>query len=262
MSKFLANIFYRKKVKRLEKLTLALQRIGEGDLRGANTLVQQARPTEYTEDLGLYYFVKGRIAMELLEIEKGENYLTTAWALGFRKGAIFVSLALAKGRLRRLGEALELLEVGRQYLAGTDEVEVIDMLEQLIGEVAGGSAAKQISMVFANAAKSATGKSNPRELKERDWKKLMSAMFAEASGPEVDDVQVAVLGAYMVAKHHGVWEYGLEMTDHAVLVKGVAYRPASIIRGYYAGTISLDEIGSAIPRHSITSLYLDEEGMD
>lgn len=262
MSSFLARILYRKKVKRLEKLTQALQKIGEGNLRAAMALVHEVRPTEYTEDLGLYFFVKGRLAMELLELEKGEAYLTTAWALGFRKGAVFVSLAVAKGRLRKLGEARELLSIGRQYLSSDDDDhKLIDQLENLLDMVAQGSARRQVSEIFTAEAKQVGVKTNPRELKERDWQKLLERLVGGAREKTPTDEMVAVLGSYMVAKHQGVWEYGLEITDHAVLVNGVAYRPVTMLRSYFAGTITIDDFSKVLPEQTLSGLFLEEEGL-
>ncbi len=265
MSRFLAKLFNRKKVNRLERTMEALQAMGEGRLRDAMALLAQADPVEYTKDpgLGLYYFAKGRVAMEMMELQRGENYLTTAWVLGFRRATLFISLAVAKGRLRRLGEARELLKVAREFqLEGEDEVEVIDRMEELLDQVASGKMAKEINSIVRRLCKQGCGKSNPRELKERDWRKLLEKYIRDETRTSPRDEDIALFGAYMVAKHQGVWEYGLEMADHAVLVRGVAYQPARLLQAYYANKLEFEKLGVLIPQMNISSLYLQEEGLE
>jgi hypothetical protein len=261
MSNFLAKIFYRKKVKRLEKLTLSLQKIGQGDFRQAISLLNSAKPTEYLEDIGLYYFVKGRIAMEMMEIEKGENWLTASWALGFRRGPLFVSLALAKARLRKFGEAKELLLVAGQLMDNPDDVEVIDQLQKLMDSIVGGAAKKSINELLTTAGKNLIGKNIPNNFKEKDWAKLFEKRLKNIENNEISDEAIAILGGYMAFKHRGFWEYGLEVMDHAIIIGGAAFRPFYILKSYNAGSIEFEDLGKPLLRQNISSLYLEEEGI-
>ena len=64
MFKWIIHLFYRKKVRRIETMSKALQLIGKGELHVAGQLIQEVRPTEFLDDLALYYFVRGRYHLQ------------------------------------------------------------------------------------------------------------------------------------------------------------------------------------------------------
>jgi len=259
MFRWLVRLFYRKKVRRIENMSRALKAIGAGELRDAGALIQESRPTEFLEDLQLYHFVRGRFHLELLEFEAAECHLHAAFALGFRRPALYLSLGLAKARLRRLGEAHELLELARRRATEDEERQVIDALLKLIGEVRTGRARAQIEAIAAEAGARVLGRrGRPSDWKKADWQKLLErGVFPEDAPAEPTDEMIALLGCWLVEHHRGAWEFGLEPADLAVRVQDVAFSPLHLIRSVRTGSLSRAEL-DALPMSASAPRFYEE----
>ncbi|MGM0597333.1 MAG: hypothetical protein ACQES9_09875 [Myxococcota bacterium] len=276
MSNFFAKILFRKKTSRLEKLSQALLHLGEGKIRETVKLLNEAKPTRYVEDIGLYYFVKGRLALELMELEKGEIYLNAAWTLGFHKLTLYVSLALAKARLRRFGEAKELLIIAKNLIGEIPDKDaekdsetmqlletsqIIQALLELMDDISKGKGKKEVSKLFDKACKKHLHRKTSTKLSRQNWKKLFDATIKNE--PELlyqmNESWVAVLGEYYRQKYKGYWEFGLEALDHAVVIKGVAYRPFNILKNFYNGIIEFEQVLK--PESDFSMIFFEEEGL-
>lgn len=246
MFRWLVRLFYRRKVRRIESMSRALQLIGQKDLRGAGAMIQASRPTEFLEDLQLYHFVRGRYHLECLEFEAAECHLHAAFALGFRRPAIYLALGLVKARLRRLGEAHELLELARRLSGEEEEVRILEALLKLIDEVRTGRARAGLEVMAVEAGSRILGrKVRVADWKKGDWQRLLDeAVFPEDAPPEPTDEMVVLLGFWLIERHKGVWEFGLEPSDHAVRVQDVAFSPLHLIRSVRAGAVSRAELES------------------
>ncbi|PKN27234.1 MAG: hypothetical protein CVU65_03165 [Deltaproteobacteria bacterium HGW-Deltaproteobacteria-22] len=240
MFRWIVRLFYRKKVRRIENMSRALQLIGQKDLRAAGALIQESRPSEFLEDLSLYYFVRGRFQLECLELEAAECYLNAAFALGFRRPALFLSLGLCKARLRRLGEAYELLTLARRLSTEAEEQPILDALLALLDEVRSGRARAGLETLATNAAARILGrKSRPGDWRKADWQKLLDeGVFMDDAPVEPTDEMIVLLGFWLLEQHRGVWEFGLEPADLAVRVQDVAFSPLHLIRSVHAGGLS------------------------
>jgi tetratricopeptide (TPR) repeat protein len=257
MFRWLVRLFYRKKVRRIESMSRALQLIGEKDLRGAGALIQECRPTEFLEDLSLYYFVRGRFHLECLELEAAECYLNAAFALGFRRPALFLSLGLCKARLRRLGEAFELLTLARRLSAEDEEKQILDALLKLIDEVRTGRVRSGLEALATNAGARLLGRrGKPGEWRKADWQKLLDAgVFMDDAPTEPTDEMIVLLGTWLIETHRGVWEYGLEPADLAVRVQDVAFSPLHLIRSVRTGALSREELEKLPMSASVPRFY-------
>jgi tetratricopeptide (TPR) repeat protein len=253
------RLFYRKKGRRIENMSRALQLIGQKDLRGAGALIQESRPSEFLEDLQLYHFVRGRYHLECLEFEAAECHLHAAFALGFRRPALFLALGLVKARLRRLGEAHELLELARRRSGEEEEVRILEALLKLIDEVRTGRALAGLEAMAAVAAARVLGrKVRVSDLKKADWQRLLDeVVFPEDAPPEPTDEMIVLLGFWLVERHKGAWEFGLEPSDLAVRVQDVAFCPLHLIRSVRSGAASRAELESLPMSAAAPRLYED-----
>jgi hypothetical protein len=269
MFSWLARVFYKKRINRLEKLTKCFEYFGNGNFRAVQKTLIELKPTEYLDDLSLYYFIKGRLALETLEIEKGEFYLTTAWTLGFKKVPLYVSLGLAKARLRRYNEAKELLYIAQQL--SSDEDEIINGLLDLMDRISHGLGEKQINKNLTKASKKFVNKSRIKDLKERDFNILFEKILDEKMDDTLKmgnddilylDLAIPALGEYLKQKFNGVWEFGLELMDHAVLINGIAIRPYHLIIAYKKGQIKIEDFSKVLEFKNLSQIFFEEEGMD
>ncbi len=259
MFKWLVRLFYRKKVRRIESMSRALQLIGQKDLRGAGALIQECRPTEFLEDLSLYYFVRGRFHLECMELEAAECYLNAAFSLGFRRPAIFLSLGLCKARLRRLGEAHELLMLARRLSTEDEERQILDALLKLVEEVRSGRVRAGLENLVSGAGARILGRrGKPGDWRKADWQKLLDGgVFMEDAPTDPTDEMIVILGFWLLETHKGVWEFGLEPADLAVRVQDVAFSPLHLIRSVRAGALSRADL-ETLPMSASSPRFYEE----
>ncbi len=259
MFRWLIRLFYRKKVRRIENMSKALAALGNQDLRTAGKLLQESRPKEYLEDLALYYFVKGRYHLERMELEQAECALHAAFSLGFRRPALFLSLGLAKARLRRLGEAHELLSLARQVSTEDEEQAIVDALLGLIRDVRSGKAKKAVESQLEAAGKRILGKSRVADWKKADWQKLLDrGVFMEDAPVEPTDESIVILGGWLLNRHRGAWEFGLEVSDCAVRIQDVAFSPLNLIRSIRSGSMDASDLEEMAMNAAVPRFYAEE----
>ncbi len=244
MFSWLVRLFYRRKVRRIEAMSRALQLIGEGRLAEAGGIIRQARPTEFLDDLALYHFVRGRYHLECLELEAAECHLQAAFALGFARPALFLSLGLAKARLRRLGEAYELLKLAVERLEGTQEREIAAALLALLEEIRSGRARRKLDEIAAAAGARVLGRRvSCEQWRPSEWKRVLdAAVFRDDAPVEPTEEMAVLLGQWMVHHHRGTWEFGLEPSDAAVRVGDVAFTPLALLRSWRTGALSREDL--------------------
>lgn len=244
MFKWLIRLFYRKKVRRIEAMSRALQLIGQGDLAAAGRIIQEARPTEFLDDLALYHFVRGRYHLECLEMEAAESHLQTAFLLGFRRPALFLALGLAKARLRRLGDAHELLQLALERSTEEEERQIAAALLQLLEEIRSGKTRRKLDEIAASAGQRVLGrKISCDQWRPADWKRVLdAAVFMEDAPAEPTEEMVVLLGQWLFYRHKGAWEFGLEPPDLAVRVSDVAFSPLTLLRSLRTGALTREEL--------------------
>lgn len=244
MFKWIIHLFYRKKVRRIETMSKALQLIGKGELHVAGQLIQEVRPTEFLDDLALYYFVRGRYHLECLEFEAAEMHFHTAFLLGFRRPALFLALGLAKARLRRLGDAYELLKLAQARSTEEEEQKIAIALLQLLEEIRSGKVRRQLDEITAAAGQRVLGRKIAcNQWRPADWKRVLDTLvFIDNAPMEPTEEMVVILGQWLLQKYHGVWEFGLEPSDLAVRISDVAFSPLILLRSWRMGTLSREDI--------------------
>lgn len=260
MSKFLAKLFYRKKIRRFENLTAALEKIGLGDYREATRLCNEAKPTEFLDDIALYYFVSGRLALDSYELEKADLYLSTAWNLGFRRSSLFVSLGLTRARLGRFSDAWELLQIASKLTPESNEEEhnIIKQLLELMDKITQGDGKRKIESLLKKAVKTYSGKDR---LKESELKKAFENLIVRESDSvnEMEEL-IAVCGEYLRTIHNGTWVFGLEMEDHNILINGITYRIKHIITAIRSGQITPEDLRGVSISTALSRVFVDELG--
>ncbi|MBN2723538.1 MAG: hypothetical protein JXR95_05640 [Deltaproteobacteria bacterium] len=263
MSNILARIFYRKKVKRFENLTNALLMIGERNYREATRLLNEVKPTEYMEDIGLYYFVAGRLALDFGELEKADIHLSTAWNLGFRRPSLFVSLGLARARLGRLSDARELLSIAMSDGNESEEDDnIVKQLLVLIDKLSSGEGIARINELVSSGMKKFRGSSKGDKIKKSELKKAFTQSLEslDENDPEQTDIVFALLGEYLRINYNGNWIFGLELEDHSILINGVSFSVKHVLAGYKSGTVTLEELDKISLSSSLSGVFLDETG--
>ncbi len=233
--KWLAKLFYRGRIKRLERTQYAAALLAQGETAEAAEILERARPRSWVDDVAVYHFVTGKLRMEQGLLDEAEMHLHTAVGLGLERPAVKLNLAVLAVRRCALGEALALL----------DEVELSDdasLLEQcrvmreVIAETQQGVPLPEIATRAARFRKKhLTGGGDPRDAEA--LLKRLTERLQRGSGLSSKDREDAALlyGTLLVQAREGRWLLGLEPRDHRVLVQGVLHHPAAAIDALLGG---------------------------
>lgn len=234
--KWLAKLFYRGRVRRLERTQRAAALLAAGRIDEAEQLLDLARPTRWVDDLAVFHFVTGKLHMERGALDEAERHLYTALGLGLDRPSVKLNLAVLKVRRCDLASALSLLS---DVELSDDEsiLEQVRVMRRVIAEVTSGALLGEL----AERGQRFRKKHLEKELGDDDLAGTLRALGEVIKGSKLSsrDLEDALLlmGQLAVASRGGSWLLGLEPRDHRVLVDGVAWQPWAEVERLRAGEI-------------------------
>ena len=221
------------RIRRLERAQEAAVLLAKGRLEEAEDRLDMARPPRFSEDWGVYHFVRARLLMARGQWWDALVHLEAARLLGLSRPTVELHLALVLARLGRVVEAEELLS--NLGVDGTEEVQAqARALREQLGAILSGRAVRALEREAADAAKrilpdwKAIQAGEPRGIREAvDW--------LEDHLPGDHEAAALTLG-WCLSRFPGAgWIVGLEPRDHGVTVLGVSVWPARLVEAFSKG---------------------------
>ncbi len=223
--RWLGRIIFYGRIRRMKHIQHAAALLADGRTADAEKLLDSARSKVWVEDLAVYHFVRGKLHMELGELNTAEMHLHTALGLGLDRASVKLNLAVLLVRKCQLNAALVQL----------DEVELSDdpavleqakVMREVIAETRQGKPLADIAQRAARFRKKHLKKVDVSA--EATLPALIKRLGEKLSRSDREDACL-LLGQLLVDQRDGVWLAGLEPRDHRVLAGGVLYSPAEMI---------------------------------
>lgn len=234
---WLARIFYRGRVLRLEGVQKAARLMSAGRLDEAGAVLENNAPNRYLMDVAVYYFVKGRLSLESGKLRDAEKELGTAKVLGITGTGLDFCLGVLEARNHRLDSALDALnKVGEE---GSEEnIQGILEMKEIISNHKVGKTLKNIRTMARGFAKEKMGVHLYGEHLDQGeaLNKLQGYLGDQKKGQPLGLEKrysvAAVLGEIGIRFGNAQWLLGLDMRDHLVVFAGLRRCPFEEVDSY------------------------------
>jgi hypothetical protein len=200
-----------------------------GKLEAADALLEKNRPLRYLDDVAVYHFIAGRLAMERGKWDVAEIKLGAARELGLSPPSFYFFWGLLKARRRQWRSSLEALDEVKHH--GDKELNAqADALREMIEAVFSGQARKQVDADAARFCRQTLGMALS-QYKEADrfettlFEYLVEQQTGQPLGQRKREGAAAALGAGWVRLRKGCWALGLDARAHTVVVDGIEHHP-------------------------------------
>lgn len=239
---WLAKLFYRGRVKRLEGVQEAARLMAEGRLCEAESKLGENAPSRYLLDVAVFHFVKGRLAMEQGSWEGAEEELHAAKVLGIKSRTVDFLLGVLKARNHHLNEALDIME-NIEGEKDDKEDQSAKKIRKLLDAHRGGETLKEISQRAGDFADEKLQNILLRKnISQKEIIETLEAYLDEQKsgqplGEEKRRRAAEFLGEVWVQFGRAQWFLGLDIRDHLVVVDGLGRRPFDEIEEYLNGEI-------------------------
>lgn len=234
---WLARIFYRGRVVRLEGVQKAARLMAEGRLEEAGLVLDKSAPNRYLLDVAVYFFVKGRLSLESGKLRDAEKQLGAAKILGIDGVGLRFSLSVLEARNHRLDSALDAMEIGSEEEIGEDVKGISEMREIISNHKTG----KTLKNIQTRADEFAKEKLNIdlycKNLDQEEALNKLAAYLREQKkgqvlGEEKRYAASAVLGEMEIRLNGAQWLLGLDMRDHLIVLNGLRACPFEEVEKY------------------------------
>ena len=243
---WLAKIFYRGRVSRLEAVQSAAKLMALGRVEEAEQLLDRNAPTRFLMDVAVYHFVKGRVAMAKGAWKSAEQHLLASRALGIESSSLHLCIGILEARRHRPSEAREELQTAMEASAGGEEKDqegAPQILAMLDAQKEGESLKALKARAEGFSKKKLDGALNKPALDQTQAEKALGGLEAyleqqksgQPLGEEKREDAAAALGEVFHRWKSAQWVFGLDMRDHLVALEGVARCPYDEVNQFLDG---------------------------
>lgn len=237
---WLAKIFYRRRVSRLEAVQTAAKLMSLGRIDEANELLERNAPSRYLMDVAVYHFIKGRLALEEGKWKEAQEQLSAAKVLGVESSTLHFCLGMLEVRRHDFEAAKrEFLMTMRQGGAGKPIEERVLEIEGIISRNENGESLKEIKAMARSFSQekldSPLEKGTNFKVFENLESYLRDQRHGQPLGEEKRRESAALLGELAVQTVSAHWLLGLNMHDHVVVFEGKKESPYQAIEDFLGG---------------------------
>lgn len=239
MKRWIAKLFYYKRIRRLERVQYAAALLAQGNTDEAAAMLVSAEPTAWVDDLAVYHFVQGKLCMETGALDEADRHLQAAQALGLDRAAVKLNLAVLRVRQCQLTEALDLLDDAEL----AEDPTVLEQARVMRGVIREADRNPPYEEAEARAERFRKKHFSPSttqtESFEHDRRRLEDILHQKTklSTKHLEDAAL-FYGACLTRHHAGSWVFGLEPRDHRVAARGVLYHPYALVSRLRDGVLA------------------------